>query len=84
MGSAAMKAKQGYNKKHYSQVKVSAPHIVAQKFKAACVLSGTSMSAELVKFMAAYADATDALTAPAARRKQVPLTSRDVTKKASS
>jgi ssRNA-specific RNase YbeY (16S rRNA maturation enzyme) len=76
MGTAATEAKQRWNKKHYSQVKVSVSPSVAQGFKAACALSDTSMSAELARFMAAYAKATDALPAPAAEKRQAQMGSR--------
>lgn len=76
MGTAATEAKQRWNKKHYSQVKVSVPPAVAERFKAACALAGTSMSAELARFMVAYADTADVSPVPAAKKQQVPLASR--------
>jgi ssRNA-specific RNase YbeY (16S rRNA maturation enzyme) len=76
MGNAATKAKQKWNKEHYRQIKVSVPHVVAQRFKAACALTDTSMSAELVKFMAAYAEVTDVLPAHTEKRGLTPLASK--------
>jgi hypothetical protein len=76
MGTAATKAKQRWNKEHYSQVKVSVFPSVAQGFKEACALSDTSMSAELVRFMAAYANATDELPAAVTEKRQAQIKSR--------
>jgi hypothetical protein len=76
LSTAASKAKQRWNKKHYSQVKVSVFPVVAQRFKAACVSADISMSSALVAFMTAYVDATDAQSMPASGKKQMDLASK--------
>jgi hypothetical protein len=48
------KAKQSWNKAHYTQVKVSVTPDIAAAFKAACKARGSSQASVLSKFMADY------------------------------
>jgi len=56
MGKAASQAKQRWNSKHYTQVKISIDPEVASAFKAACALSGVSMAGKLAQFMSEYSN----------------------------
>jgi len=58
MGKTSTAAKQRWNTKHYSQIKVYANPETAAAFKAACVESGSSMSSELGAFMEEFAHPT--------------------------
>jgi hypothetical protein len=51
------KAKQSWNKAHYTQVKVSVPPDIAAAFKATCAMYGNSQAGVLSKFMAEYSQA---------------------------
>jgi hypothetical protein len=51
------KAKQSWNKAHYTQVKVSVTPDIAAAFKAACAKRGKSQASVLSKFMADYSKA---------------------------
>ena len=56
MGNSATQAKQRWNSKHYTQVKVSIDSEVASAFKVACALSGVSMAGKLSQFMSDYSN----------------------------
>ena len=55
MGRASSAAKQRWNSKNYTQVKVSVKPRIAADFKAACAASGTTMASELSSFMEDFA-----------------------------
>lgn len=54
MGTTSNEAKQRWNKKHYTQVKVSVPHEIAEAFKSKCAAAGVSMAGEITKFMCSH------------------------------
>jgi hypothetical protein len=54
MKNSATQAKQRWNSKHYTQVKVSVDPDVALAFKKTCVSSGVSMAKKLTEFMSEY------------------------------
>jgi rRNA maturation protein Rpf1 len=51
MGATSDESKQRWNKKHYTQVKVSVPHEIAEAFKSKCAAAGVSMASEITNFM---------------------------------
>ena len=55
MGKTTNAAKQNWNAKHYSQIKVSVKPEIAAAFKAACEAAGVSMATALSGFMESYA-----------------------------
>jgi len=55
MGKASSAAKQRWNSKNYTQVKVSVKPKIAAGFKNACAASGTTMASELSAFMEDFA-----------------------------
>ena len=55
MGKTSNEAKQDWNAKHYSQIKVSVKPEIAEAFKLACETSGASMASTLSGFMESYA-----------------------------
>ena len=59
------KAKQSWNKAHYTQVKVSVTPDIAAAFKAACAARGDSQACVLSKLMADYSQAGIKKTEPA-------------------
>jgi len=55
MGRTSNAAKQEWNKKHYTTVKVAVKHETAAVFKSACADAGASMASVLGSFMEKYA-----------------------------
>lgn len=55
MGKTTSAAKQDWNAKHYSQIKVSVKPEIAVAFKSACEAAGVSMASTLSGFMESYA-----------------------------
>jgi len=55
MGKTSNAAKQRWNSKKYTQVKVYVKPEIAAAFKTACAAAGNSMAGELSRFMADYA-----------------------------
>jgi rRNA maturation protein Rpf1 len=51
MGVTSNESKQRWNKKHYTQVKVSVPHEIAEAFKSRCVAADVSIASEITNFM---------------------------------
>jgi len=51
MAATANGVKQKWNKAHYTQVKVSVPHELANAFKDKCMDDGVSMAASISQFM---------------------------------
>ena len=54
MGRTSNTAKQDWNAKRYTQVKVSVRPEIAAMFKAACESAGVSMASAITQFMADY------------------------------
>ena len=54
MGRTSTQAKQEWNSRHYSQVKVSINPDTAAAFKAACAAAGVSMASAISCFMESY------------------------------
>ena len=50
-----MKAKDRWNREHYTQVKISARPGLVAVFKESCAAAGTSMASVLARYMAEYA-----------------------------
>jgi hypothetical protein len=58
MPKSSTKAKQKWNKAHYSQIKVSVPHELAAVYKARCKTAGVSIAADLITHMSYEPPAT--------------------------
>jgi hypothetical protein len=53
MGRTSNEAKQRWNDRHYTQLKVSVSPELASAFKAKCIGEGVSMASEITRFMTA-------------------------------
>jgi hypothetical protein len=53
MGRTSNEAKQRWNDRHYTQLKVSVSPELAAAFKAKCIGEGVSMASEITRFMTA-------------------------------